>query len=135
MIQLMREGRGSRLAIDVSPNFMVLRDTNGRLVTPTDEQRTVATAVLASRDLVIGVQGKAGTGKTFTIDSIRQLATRKGYMLIGLAPATGAVEALEEAGVKTPTVASVVLIGDTNSRRSRSAEQLPAVEAGSPFLL
>jgi ATP-dependent exoDNAse (exonuclease V) alpha subunit len=99
----------------------------------------------------------------------------EGYALIGLAPTTGAVDALKEAGIDARTVASllhslpesgkhqlwivdeasflhtrdahrilmrareadarVVLIGDTNSRRSRSAGQLHAVEAGSPFRL
>ena len=75
---------------------------NGRL---TEGQREAVTAILSSKDRVVGVQGYAGTGKTAMLDRARSLAERRGYRTIGLAPSASATATLEaEAGIRSETL-------------------------------
>lgn len=61
---------------------------------------------LTGTSQIVGVQGYAGTGKTFMIDSLRRYAERAGYELVGLAPSGRAVEALKEAIPEAKTMQS-----------------------------
>jgi conjugative relaxase-like TrwC/TraI family protein len=86
-------------------------------------QRTVILEVLTSRDRVHGLQGLAGTGKTTTLEAIREGAEKNGYVVEGFAPTSRAAGQLREAGVSATTLQSFLVrggrgqtTGDPNSR-------------------
>lgn len=63
----------------------------------TEGQRDAVMTGLSGASRVVGVQGYAGTGKTFMVETLRRYAEKAEYELIGLAPSGRAVEALKEA--------------------------------------
>jgi conjugative relaxase-like TrwC/TraI family protein len=69
-------------------------------------QRDAAAMILATQNRIIGVQGLAGTGKTFMLQSARNLAEESGYQVLGLAPSAAAARELEKTGIKSRTLAS-----------------------------
>ena len=71
-----------------------------------DAQRTAIREVLTSSDRVHGLQGLAGTGKTTTLEVIREGAERGGYAVEGFAPSSKAAGQLRETGVEAATLQS-----------------------------
>ncbi len=76
-----------------------------------EAQRTVIHEVLTSRDRVHGLQGLAGTGKTTTLEAIREGAEQNGYAVEGFAPTSRAAGQLREAGVNATTLQSFLVRG------------------------
>ena len=71
----------------------------------TDGQKQAVTAILSSKDRVVGVQGYAGTGKTAMLNRARALAEKSGYRMLGLAPSASAVQTLAtESGIESETL-------------------------------
>jgi ATP-dependent exoDNAse (exonuclease V) alpha subunit len=71
-----------------------------------DSQRRVVEDILTSRDRVHGLQGLAGTGKTTTLETIREGAEKSGYTVEGFAPTSKASGQLREAGINANTLQS-----------------------------
>jgi conjugative relaxase-like TrwC/TraI family protein len=71
-----------------------------------DSQRRVIEQVLNSADRIHGLQGLAGTGKTTTLQTIREGAEATGYKVEGLAPTSKAAGQLREAGIDATTLQS-----------------------------
>ena len=70
------------------------------------QQQAVA-LIGTSRDQIIGVQGLAGTGKTYMLEAAKTLVEDGGYSLRGLAPTHSAVRTLQnETGMASETLAS-----------------------------
>lgn len=68
-------------------------------------QKQAAELILTTKDQFIGVQGYAGTGKTFMLNSVNQITIKEGKKLIGLSPTGVATKNLEnEAGIKSMTL-------------------------------
>jgi ATP-dependent exoDNAse (exonuclease V) alpha subunit len=67
-------------------------------------QRNAIEQVLTSRDRIQGLQGRAGSGKTSTLESIRQGAERNGYVVEGFAPTSRAARQLLDAGISADTL-------------------------------
>ena len=67
-------------------------------------QRRAIEEVLTTRDRVHGVQGIAGTGKTTTLEAIRDGAERSGYAVEGFAPTSRAAAQLRHAGISAETL-------------------------------
>ncbi len=85
----------------------------------TDEQRTAAQQILASRNRVIGLQGAAGTAKTSTVlATIAREAEARGIQVTALAPTASAAQVLGEAlDARADTLARHLLApGRPNSR-------------------
>ena len=74
-------------------------------------QRTVIEEVLTTRDRIHGLQGLAGTGKTTTLEAIREGAEKGGYAVEGFAPTARAAGQLREAGVNASTLQSFLARG------------------------
>jgi len=72
-------------------------------------QRQVIEEVLTSRDRIHGLQGLAGTGKTTTLEAIREGAEKSGYKVEGFAPSSKAAGALREAGISANTLQSFLV--------------------------
>ena len=56
----------------------------------------------------VGVQGYAGTGKTFMLKSLARYATQQGYEIQGYAPSHAAVKSLTGALGEAKTVSSLL---------------------------
>jgi hypothetical protein len=67
-------------------------------------QRRAIEDVLTSHDRIHGLQGLAGTGKTTTLEAIREGAERNGYAVEGFAPTSRAAAQLRDAGISAETL-------------------------------
>jgi conjugative relaxase-like TrwC/TraI family protein len=67
-------------------------------------QRRAAEEILSSRDVVQGLQGYAGVGKTTALKTVREAAERRGYIVKGFAPTSRAANQLRDAGISADTV-------------------------------
>ena len=79
-----------------------------------DSQRRVIEEVLNSSDRVHGLQGLAGTGKTTTLQTIREGAEASGYVVQGFAPTSKAAGQLREAGIEATTLQSFLARGQNH---------------------
>jgi len=68
------------------------------------EQRTAAEEILTSRDVVQGLEGRAGVGKTTLLRSVREAAESRGYVVEGFAPTSRAANQLRDAGISADTL-------------------------------
>ena len=99
VLELMRAGRGQGKAIAGKGAVEAYLGAS-RL---TDGQKEAARTVLLSDDLVIGVQGHAGSGKTTMLQAVRALAGETA--IHGLAPSAAAARVLaREAGMPARTL-------------------------------
>lgn len=69
------------------------------------EQLAAARHILTAGDRVIGVEGKAGAGKSHMLAPVVEACQRAGWQVRGMAPTTGAVAVLQEHHVPAITVA------------------------------
>ncbi|MHB1937468.1 MAG: MobF family relaxase [Acidobacteriaceae bacterium] len=86
-------------------------------------QQKVIEEVLASQDRIYGLQGLAGSGKTTTLEAIREGAERNGYAVEGFAPTSRAAGQLRDAGIQADTLQGFLTrggversAGDPNAR-------------------
>ena len=69
----------------------------------TEEQEEAVRTILLARDRIVGVQGRAGTGKTTMLRQVRELAGNR--PVIGLGPSTEAADVLgRETGIHARTL-------------------------------
>ena len=71
-----------------------------------DSQKRVIEEVLNSPDRIQGLQGRAGSGKTSVLFSIREGAEKNGFIVEGFAPTSRAAAQLREAGIDASTLQS-----------------------------
>lgn len=70
-----------------------------------DGQTKAVELILTTKDQFTGIQGYAGAGKTFMLNSANQISKKEGKTLMGLAPTGVATKNLEnEAGIKSMTL-------------------------------
>ncbi len=93
-----------------------------------ESQRKVIEEVLTSRDRVHGLQELAGTGKTTTLEVIREGAERGGYIVEGFAPTARAAGQLRDAGVNAATLQSFLARGQ-QGQADPSEKQLYLLES------
>ena len=86
-------------------------------------QQKAVEEVLASHDRIHGLQGLAGSGKTTTLEAIREGAERNGYAVEGFAPTSRAAGQLRDAGIPADTLQGFLArggversAGDPNAR-------------------
>ena len=100
-LEAMRQGQGAGKAILGRDRFEPTRPLS-------DGQRQVAEHILTSRDQVLAVEGKAGAGKTYTLQAVVTEARERGWGVRGFAPDTSAVKTLsEETGISGKTLAAL----------------------------
>ena len=105
-IRLMQAGETSVAAI-ASAEQVAQRFEDSTL---SEEQRQAIAISCAATDQVIGWQGSAGAGKTFALNSFRQIAEEQGYQVSGYAPSAVAAHELGESlSIETNTVARLLV--------------------------
>lgn len=100
-ITLERSGRAS---VDpIMPGKDVSEAYNGHELS--EGQYEASRLILTSPNRTVGVQGYAGTGKTFMLASAAKQAHEAGYKVLGMAPTSGAAKTLgEDAKIKSQTL-------------------------------
>jgi conjugative relaxase-like TrwC/TraI family protein len=89
--------------------------TNKQGLTLNDAQREAVETILGSQDRIIGLEGRAGTGKTTTLSVLREIVERCGYEVEGFAPTGAAADLLAESGIRTSTLQMFVSTSPTTS--------------------
>lgn len=102
ILRMEKEGRGIVKPIIKKEPFYSFLDHKGL----NQGQKEAAGLILTSKNQIVGVQGLAGTGKTFMLSTARELAEREGYQLIGLTPSASAAQELSKTGITSQTIAS-----------------------------
>lgn len=92
-IEKVRDGKYMSYPINVSPRAELNED-----------QSRVMLEVSLSRHQIMGIQGKAGTGKTTVLRHINDAFHEHLYQTIGLAPTSKATAGLKEAGIDSQTL-------------------------------
>lgn len=107
----------------------VQQTLNSRGLKPGQQQ--AAEMILTNKDFVVGVQGYAGTGKTFMLRTVRELAEARGYTVKGMSVSAAATKELEDgAGIASQTVASHVN-SRKQSKRGGSEKEIWVVDEAS----
>jgi conjugative relaxase-like TrwC/TraI family protein len=115
-IQQVRDGRHALAPMMTEREAFAQADTRSFL---NDAQRRVVHQVLTSTDRLHGLQGLAGSGKTASLETIREGAEAKGYKVEGFAPTSRAAAQLRDAGIEANTLQSFLVrkVEDTLGRR------------------
>jgi conjugative relaxase-like TrwC/TraI family protein len=92
IIQLMLDGKNQYQAVTLD-----LAKYSSKLDALNDGQKRSAELILSTKDMVTGIQGFAGTGKTTMIKTINEVFKEEGQKILGLSPT----------GVATRNLASV----------------------------
>jgi len=69
-----------------------------------DSQRRAGEQILTSRDVIQGLQGSAGAGKSTTLKMVREAAKQQGYIVEGFAPTSRAAQQLRDIGITADTL-------------------------------
>ncbi|MDQ2841453.1 MAG: AAA family ATPase, partial [Acidobacteriota bacterium] len=80
------------------------REQNQQYKQLTPAQLAVVREALQSNDQVIGIQGKPGTGKSYPLEAIKQLAEEHGYRVRGLGPTSQATKGMRKEGIESDTL-------------------------------
>ena len=105
-IRLMQEGENSVEAI-ASAEQVTQRFEGSTL--SEEQQQAISLSCTTTRQ-IIGWQGSAGAGKTFALNSFRQIAEEQGYQVSGYAPSAVAAHELGESlSIETNTVARLLV--------------------------
>ncbi len=96
-----------------------------------DLQRRVIEEVLNSPDRIHGLQGRAGSGKTTALASIREGAERSGYTVEGFAPTSRASAQLREAGIDATTLQSFLARGESHPSANQALRHLYMLDESS----
>jgi conjugative relaxase-like TrwC/TraI family protein len=96
-----------------------------------DTQKRVIEEILTSYDRVQGLQGRAGSGKTSVLESIRQGAEQNGYAVEGLAPTSRAAKQLRDAGIKADTLQRFLAGGSPQAGGDPASRHLYMVDESS----
>lgn len=79
----------------------------GKEIKLNEEQTNAAEAILTSKDQVIGIQGRAGVGKSFSLSFVKSEAERNGVEFKAFTPTTKAADNLRQDGIEANTVAKL----------------------------
>jgi len=101
VMRRMEQGQNQAPPIMSIQDAIALTDTRQHL---NSAQRNAIEQVLVSRDVIQGLQGYAGVGKTVSLESVRQGAEERGYTVEGFAPTSRAAQQLREAGIAADTL-------------------------------
>ncbi|MGC2656516.1 MAG: MobF family relaxase [Bryobacteraceae bacterium] len=89
------------------------------------DQGAMVREVIASPDRVQAVQGGAGTGKTYALSIVQDIAKEQGYEVKGLAPTSQAANNLKKDGIEAETIQAHLTRGSSAEGLAKS----PASEA------
>lgn len=78
----------------------------------TPGQREAVMLIATGSDQIAGIQGLAGTGKSFALQSAQAILHQQGHTIVAMAPYGNMVRNLREDGIPANTIASVLSASD-----------------------
>jgi len=126
VLSLEARGRGAVKPIIPAPD---LAPRLGGRSLKTDQKEALE-SILGARDRVIGVQGYAGTGKTFMLRCLGEMAEAQGFEVRGFSNTAVATNLLEtEAGIRSETLARHLAPGtlEKSQDEDQNASRKPQV--------
>jgi len=78
----------------------------------TPGQREAVMLITTDTDQIAGIQGLAGTGKSFALQNAQTILREQGHSMVALAPYGNMVRNLREEGIQANTIASVLAAAD-----------------------
>ena len=101
-IRLMQQGRKKVAPLSFSESL-------GSESTLTQEQKQAIKLTCTTPDQFMAWQGSAGSGKTYALNTLKQIAQAQGYQVRGFAPSAEAAHGLEQAlDIQTETVTALL---------------------------
>lgn len=101
----------------IAPDIAEKLNQEKDILTLTNGQRNALVTSLQSQDQFIAWQGVAGSGKTYALDILRNIAEDRGIHIRGFAPSAEAAQVLQHAAkIESKTVASLLV--QSNSTQS-----------------
>ncbi|MBT9329536.1 MobF family relaxase [Paracidobacterium acidisoli] len=94
-------------------------------------QKRVVEEVLTSYDRVQGLQGRAGSGKTSVLATIREGAEKNGFAVVGFAPTSRAAKQLRDAGIQADTLQRFLAGGGLQAAGDPARKHLYMVDESS----
>jgi conjugative relaxase-like TrwC/TraI family protein len=128
IVQKVQDGQSRAPQIMAIENAVPLVDSRPHF---NAAQKRVVEEVLTSRDRVQGLQGRAGSGKTSVLESIREGAERNGYAVEGFAPTSRAAKQLRDAGIKADTLQRFLAGGGLQAAGDPASKHLYMVDESS----
>jgi len=101
VIRRMQQGQGRAEPMMSIQNAVRLTESRKLL---NDAQRRAIEQILTSRDIVQGLQGRAGGGKSTLLESVREGVEQRGLIVKGFAPTSRAAQQLRDVGVSADTL-------------------------------
>ena len=128
IMEMEKQGRNTVKTI-IEPEALKTELDNTTL---TPGQKDAIELILSEKDQIVGIQGLAGTGKSFALQSTQKLLNERGYNMIALAPYGAQVANLRNDGIQAKTVASQLTATDKQRLESQLGENTVVVidEAG-----
>lgn len=108
-----RQGRNTVKPMMPSANLQDALKNKGL----TDGQRDAVELILNHPNQITGIQGMAGTGKSYALQTAKELLERQGMAMVALAPYGSQVNNLRDDGIDAQTVSSFL-----NARDKRRAK-------------
>lgn len=102
ILAIERAGRGA--VAPIAPPDSVKKALEGSTLNA--GQRAAVESIIGTDNRFVGIQGDAGTGKTYTLNQAVALLDKEGYRAIALAPYGNQVKALKAEGLQAHTLAS-----------------------------
>ncbi len=103
-IRLMLDGQGKAQPIAEAHRVRQWAASRGL----STEQSDAAVQTLCARDWITGIEADAGTGKTYTVGAVRELAEAEGWHVQGFAQQSGPVKELRQVGIEANTIAHLL---------------------------
>jgi conjugative relaxase-like TrwC/TraI family protein len=128
IVQTVREGQNRAPQIMSIESAVPLTETRPHF---NAAQKRVIEEVLISRDQVQGLQGRAGSGKTSVLETIRQGAEQNGYAVEGFAPTSRAAKQLRDAGIKADTLQRFLASGGLRAADDPTRKHLYMIDESS----
>jgi conjugative relaxase-like TrwC/TraI family protein len=126
-IRLMQQGQGQLEAI--APDEQIQSYLENKNLT--EGQREAVQLAITTGDRSIAIQGVAGAGKSYALDSVRAIAQAQGYEVKGYAPSAEAASVLGEAiGTQTETISRLLIPQPQNDVEQSSPQLWIVDEAG-----
>ena len=95
-------------------------------------QQNAVELILSTRDQFVGIQGYAGTGKTYMLAAVNAVSNAKGFTVRGFSPtASAAVQLENDSGIKSQTLASHLVELENNRGPQIKLKELWVVDEGS----
>ena len=109
-IRTIAGGKGTQIAICAAepPGALIDAITAKQGIKLNQSQRNAVEMILKTPDRIVGLEGRAGTGKTTTLSVVREAVERQGYQVEGFAPTGVASDLLSESGIRTCTLQKFV---------------------------